>query len=102
MQIEKLLRQKPDSTIGKDGLAQKMGLSRFQLYRALKQQAGISPHEWAARERTMQACRLLKTTQDSIAEIAVAVGLPDANYFARFFRHRTGYSPREWRKVFAR
>jgi AraC-like DNA-binding protein len=100
-QAERLLRREPGSAIGKAGLAARLGLSRFQLYRALKQQLGISPHEWAARQRVTRACLLLKTTRRSIADIAVDAGLPDANYFARFFRLRTGFSPRDWRRLFA-
>lgn len=100
-QAEKLFRQEPGATIGKKGLAAGIGLSRFQLYRALKQQLGISPHEWAARQRIAKACELLKTTRRPIAEIAIESGLRDANYFARFFRQRTGFSPRDWRRLFA-
>ena len=100
-QVEKLLRHEPGSAIGKAELAARLGLSRFQLYRALKQQLGISPHEWAARQRVVRACLLLKTTRRSIADIAADAGLPDANYFARFFRLRTGFSPRDWRRLFA-
>ena len=100
-QVEKLLRREPGSAIGKTGLALGVGLSRFQLYRALKQQLGISPHEWAARQRVTRACHLLKTTRRSIAAIAAESGLRDANYFARFFRQRTGFSPRDWRRLFA-
>jgi AraC-like DNA-binding protein len=99
--IEKWLRREPGSAIGKAGLAERLGLSRFQLYRASKQQLGLSPHEWAARQRVMRACHLLKTTGRSIADIAADSGLPDANYFARFFRLRTGFSPRDWRRLFA-
>jgi AraC-like DNA-binding protein len=99
--IEKWLRREPGGVIGKAGLAGRLGLSRFQLYRASKRQLGLSPHEWAARQRVMRACHLLKTTPRSIADIAADAGLPDANYFARFFRLRTGFSPRDWRRLFA-
>ena len=99
-QVEKLLRREPGSTVGKAGLAGRLKLSRFQLYRALKQELGQSPHEWTAQRRIERACLLLKTTRLSIAEIAVESGVPDANYFARFFRLRTGFSPRDWRRLF--
>jgi AraC family transcriptional regulator len=100
-EAEKLLRHELGSPVGKSGLASRLGLSRFQFYRALKQELGISPHEWTARQRVARACLLLKTTRRSIADIAVDSGLPDANYFARFFRQRTGFSPRDWRRLFA-
>ncbi len=98
--VEKLLRREPGSTVGKAGLSARLKLSRFQLYRALKQELGLSPHEWTAQRRIERACLLLKTTPRSIAEIAVESGVPDANYFARFFRLRTGFSPRDWRRLF--
>jgi AraC-like DNA-binding protein len=100
-QVETLLRRDPASPVGKGGLSESLGLSRFQLYRTLKQQSGLSPHEWTARKRIVRACHLLRTTRFSIAEVAVKSGLPDANYFARFFRARTGFSPRDWRKLFS-
>ncbi|HEX4139301.1 MAG TPA: AraC family transcriptional regulator [Candidatus Methylacidiphilales bacterium] len=100
--VEKLLRREPGSTIGKGGLAARLKLSRFQLYRALKRELGLSPHEWSAQRRVERACLLLKTTRRPIAEIAAESGLPDANYFARFFRLRTGFSPRDWRRLFGR
>ncbi len=99
-QVEKLLRREPGATVGKSGLAARLKLSRFQLYRAMKQELGLSPHEWTARRQIERACLLLKTTRRPIAEIAVESGLPDANYFARFFRLRTGFSPRDWRRLF--
>ena len=99
-EVEKLLRREPGSTVGKAGLAARMKLSRFQLYRALKLESGLSPHEWTAQRRIERACLLLKTTRRPVAEIAVEAGVPDANYFARFFRLRTGFSPRDWRRLF--
>ena len=99
-EVEKLLKREPGSTVGKAGLASRLKLSRFQLYRALKQEMGLSPHEWTARRRVERACLLLKTTRRSIAKIAAETGVADANYFARFFRVRTGFSPRDWRRLF--
>ncbi|HSI82287.1 MAG TPA: AraC family transcriptional regulator [Candidatus Methylacidiphilales bacterium] len=96
------LREDPGAAIGKDdGLARKMQLSRFQLYRAIRRESGMSPKEWRAQQRMSEACRLLKSGTTSVADIAVKIGMPDANYFARFFRKRTGLTPRDWRKLFA-
>lgn len=95
------LRQHPAAAIGKgNGLAEQVGMSRFQLYRAIRRSAGLSPKEWRAQERLGEACRLLRGTVQPVAEIAVRIGMPDANYFARFFRKRTGLTPRDWRKLF--
>lgn len=98
--LEKAARQTPAAPVGKDGLAASLRLSRFQLYRAMRKEAGIGPKGWTSRRRLDQACRLLRETPRPIADIASAVGLPDANYFARFFRRQTGFSPRDWRRLF--
>ena len=99
--LEKTVRRRPTAPIGKDGLAASLDISRFQLYRAMRRETGLGPKEWTARRRVDQACRLLRGTRQPVAEIAVAVGLPDANYFARFFRKQTGFTPSAWRRVFA-
>lgn len=99
--IDQRLRQKPQTRIGKDGLADDLKLSRFQLYRRVKAQSGVSPKQLAGKHRIEQACMLLKDTQQSVAAIGNEVGVPDANYFTRFFKLHTGYSPRAWRKAFA-
>ena len=99
--VEQRLRQKPQTRIGKNGLAEDMKLSRFQLYRRVKAQAGISPKQLAGKHRIEQACVLLKETPHSVAAIGLEVGIDDANYFTRFFKLHTGHSPREWRKQFA-
>jgi AraC-like DNA-binding protein len=99
--LEKQIRRRPAMPIGKDGLAASLSLSRFQLYRALRRETGLSPKDWLLRRRIDHACRLLRHTRKPIAEIAVEVGLPDANYFARLFRRRIGFTPRAWRKLFS-
>ena len=99
--LERAAARRPSAPVGKDGLAASLRLSRFQLYRALRRETGEGPKDWTARRRIDRACRLLRETGRPVAEVAVAVGLPDANYFARFFRKRTGFSPRDWRRLFA-
>ncbi len=99
--LEAAARRQPSAQVGKDGLAAALRLSRFQLYRAVRKETGRGPKDWTERRRLNQACRLLRETSRPVAEIATEVGLPDANYFARFFRKRTGFSPRDWRRLFA-
>jgi AraC family transcriptional regulator len=99
--IDRVYRGRPGVTIGKDGLARQLNLSRFQLYRASKKEFGISPKEWIARQKVHRACNLLKRRTLSVSAVAREVGIPDANYFARFFRNRTGHTPRDWRRLFA-
>jgi AraC-like DNA-binding protein len=97
-QIEERLRLKPETRIGGNGLADELKLSRFQLYRRVKAQTGISPKKLAGKNRIEQACDLLTHTDLSVAAVAAQIGIDDANYFARFFKLRTGSTPTHWRK----
>lgn len=101
-QLEQILQTNSKVRLGRNGLADDLNLSRFQLYRRVKANAGVSPKKLAGRHRIDQACRLLKETDKDVRLIAAEVGVDDANYFARFFKRQTGYTPSAWRKWFGR
>ena len=63
-----------------------------------KNVVGISPHGYMAYLRIEKAKDLLANTDRSVAEISAATGFSDQNYFSRYFKKRTGYSPSEYRK----
>lgn len=62
---------------------------------------GISFMEYLQQIRVGQSCRLLTDTNQSISEIAEAVGYGDVRFFNRVFRRRMQMTPRDYRK-FAR
>lgn len=47
----------------------------------------------------LRALELLQTTELSVSEIAVQVGIYDANYFSRLFKKVTGYPPRYFKAI---
>lgn len=63
-----------------------------------KEYAGMSPQEYINTVRLGEASRLLITTDTSIENIAALCGYSDPMYFSRFFRHKIGQSPRQYRK----
>lgn len=79
-------------------LCRELGLGRTSLYRLSERLYGTGP---AARIRAMRidkACRLLATRRDlSIADIGLACGYPDYNYFISVFTRETGVSPGKYR-----
>ena len=50
------------------------------------------------RQRRERACRLLKETTMTAAEIASACGYPSAQYFAHIFAEHYGITPDVWRR----
>lgn len=77
--------------------AAQLGLSPERLNRLAQAQAGRNAlgliHERLGRE----ACRRLVHVAAPISKLAFELGFEDPAYFCRFFKRRTGVSPREYR-----
>ncbi|MEM9157989.1 MAG: helix-turn-helix domain-containing protein [Verrucomicrobiota bacterium] len=96
------IEKDPSLPVEKQGWAEAKGLSRYQLYRRVKAQTGMSPKDLRNRQRLREAIKFLKKANVSVSDAATLSGFSSQNYFARFFKKHTGYSPSEWRKLFAR
>lgn len=73
-------------------------MSPSRLSALFKQYTGISILSWRDERRLIQAARLLRSSDQPIAEIGTRVGFSDATYFSRTFRQHIGYSPRQYRQ----
>lgn len=78
-------------------LAKKAGMSLSTFKRAFKAVTGTSPIDYLLQTRLARACHLLRETDKTVTEAALAAGFNDSNYFARRFRARMGATPSEWR-----
>ncbi|CCE99969.1 helix-turn-helix domain-containing protein [Sinorhizobium fredii] len=79
-------------------VAQVVGMSEFHFSRLFKQATGLSPSHYFIRQRVAKAQRLLKETDTSIIEIAMAVGYSSPSHFAQIFRREAKVSPRDYRR----
>ena len=79
-------------------VADQFALSVYSLSRFFKNQIGVGFSEYIAGMRLDWAQRELLMTDRSVAEIAAAAGLPNANYFSRLFKAHFGVSPLAFRK----
>jgi len=79
-------------------LAEAMGVSPTHLRRLFARVAGKSPSRCLREMRLEFAQDLLANTEDSVGEIAEAVGASSMAVFARAFRAATGVSPTAWRR----
>ena len=78
-------------------IASALGRSLDHLNRTLRAESGRTLGEWINHVRLAESHRLLRDPRLPIADAGRAAGLPDANYFARWFRRQTGQSPTRWR-----
>ncbi len=74
----------------------KMAPARFA--RLLKRFFGLTPSQFITRARIASASRLLRETDQSVADIAVACGFYDHSAFTRAFRAMTGVTPTQFRE----
>lgn len=78
-------------------VADRIGLSRSQLYRIFYGQYGLSPVQFLEETRIRNACQLLKSTELSIQYVAASCGYEDPLYFSFAFKKRMGVSPTAYR-----
>jgi AraC family transcriptional regulator len=83
--------------IGLNELAGLVGLSRFHFARAFKRTVQESPYQYLLHRRIERAQALLKSTDMSVAEVAVAVGFRNTTRFIRAFRRTSGRTPGAYR-----
>lgn len=78
-------------------VAQAVGVSADHLGRLFHEQFGLTVWEYLTRLRIRRAGERLRSSGDSIQNIARAVGFTDRAYFSRVFRKVTGVAPRAFR-----
>jgi AraC-like DNA-binding protein len=80
-----------------DDLAAAAGLSRAHFSRAFRRAFGESPHQYLLTRRLERAAALLRTTDRSVAEVCLAVGLQSLGSFTTSFKRMFGMTPTEYR-----
>ena len=94
----RLIESKYDEQMSLRELANICGLSERTFYRVFSQATGQTPLSYLKNFRIERASEHLRSTENSVTEIAFACGFDDSNFFAREFRKASGYTPTEYRR----
>jgi AraC-like DNA-binding protein/uncharacterized glyoxalase superfamily protein PhnB len=86
--------------LGVDDLARAAGLSRAHFSREFRRAFGESPHAYLLTRRLERAAALLRTTDKSVAEICLAIGLQGLGSFTTSFKRTYGMTPTAYRAAF--
>src|SRR3954470_19222360 len=78
--------------LGVDDMAAVAGLSRAHFSREFRRAFGVAPHAYLLTRRLERAAALLRTTDHSVAEICLSVGLSSIGSFTTSFRRMFGVS----------
>jgi len=93
-----LLHSKPAATWTVDELGHRVGMSRSALHERFMHLIGQPPMQYLAQWRMQLAAKLLRSTSNSVASIALDVGYKSEAAFARAFKRLVGVSPGAWRR----
>jgi AraC-like DNA-binding protein len=83
-----------------DHMARAAGLSRAHFSREFRRAFGTSPHAYLLTRRLERAAALLRTTDRSVAEICMDVGLQSVGSFTSSFKRTYGKTPVGYRAAF--
>ena len=83
-----------------DRLADAAGLSRAHFSREFRRAFGESPHAYLLTRRLERAAALLRSTDRSVADICLSVGLQSVGSFTTSFTRTYGMSPTAYRAKF--
>ena len=83
-----------------EDMAAAAGLSRAHFSREFRGAFGESPHAYLLSRRLERAAALLRTTDHSVAEICMSVGLRSVGSFTASFTGTYGMSPTAYRGEF--
>ncbi len=86
------------SDLSLDDLAGCAGISKYHFARLFKNATRQTPHQYLIHQRIERAKRLLKRSDQSIGEIAFALGFESHSRFAVQFRRQVGITPSAYRK----
>ena len=86
--------------LGVGELAEVARLSEAHFSREFRRAFGDSPHQYLLTRRLERAAALLRTTDRSVADICMTVGLRSVGSFTTSFGRAYGQTPTEYRAAF--
>jgi len=93
-----LLHKEPAHPWTISNLARRIGLSRTRLAERFREFLGESPMAYLAQWRLKLGAEILQSTEDSVAEVAAAVGYGSAAAFNRAFKREFDCPPAQFRR----
>ncbi len=97
LQVTNYINDCLDQDIKLADLAQLLDMSQSHFSHLFKQSMGISPHQYLLQQRIERAKQLLKQTDRSVMEIALACGFDSHSHLSKQFRQLTGMTPKAYR-----
>lgn len=82
-----------------DEIAASCYINKSYMCRLFKKETGLTVFEYLNHIKIQHSCEMLKSTNDSITDIAIKCGFSSASYFSYDFKEIMGCSPSQFRKL---
>lgn len=80
-----------------DHYAELIGITPKRLAHVIKKTTGKYPSEWLENYAVLESKKLLRSTDESIQNISYDLNFATPSHFVKFFKARTGMTPKEFR-----
>ena len=80
-------------------LASSVFLSERECYRVFQNHLHMTPADYIRSYRIQIACQMLAESRVPITEVGISSGMDYSSYFGKVFRAATGYTPRQYRRI---
>ncbi|MCF7929379.1 MAG: ABC transporter substrate-binding protein [Spirochaetales bacterium] len=97
--INAFIEKSINLNIAMPDLAAHFNMSKSTLHRKIKCTFGVSFQDFIDRVRLEKTKQLLENRDYKIIEIAERLGFTDNNYFSKWFKQHTKFSPSEYRRL---
>lgn len=97
-QLKDYILKHLDTDITVQSICHHFYISQTKLYKLSKKNFNMGISDYIRLQRIKKAKKLLLSTEDSISQIALSVGIRDTNYFIRTFKKYEGITPLQYRK----
>lgn len=97
-QVKDFVEKNITRNINVNRIAQELNFSREHISRSFIRFTGKTLQSYIAQQRLNYICRLLKSTNLTVTEIAVTMNFNSASNLALFFKKQTGLTPLQYKK----
>ncbi|HEU4963312.1 MAG TPA: bifunctional transcriptional activator/DNA repair enzyme AdaA [Bacilli bacterium] len=97
LQVKQVVEARYTEPLSLEAIATELHLSPYHLHKVFKRVTGTTPAEYVKRIRLAKAREMLRETEHSITEIALAVGFANMAHFSTVFQKEWGLSPTAFR-----
>lgn len=91
------MHEQLDTKLDMAELAGELNMSYTRFRKVFKEAMGVAPGQYYLNLKIEKACKLLRATGSTVAEISCQLGFESEFYFSRIFKKKVGMSPGQFR-----